>query len=162
MLVIQPLSTLGKKILYHKVQLTQYCIYISASGRIVSTSVTDNFESLKDTGYIYVDVENTGEVTADFSVRCTSLKRPSMCFLQVSVDRCSRGVTKIAAKKVSINPGEVVTLSFIVQTYFLMGNQYECESKHIQVPLSIPLEFYHFYIQFSCLILIMLSYKVHQ
>ena len=49
-----------------------YEIY-SASGRIVSTYATDNFESLKDTGYIYVEVENTGEVTADFAVSCINL-----------------------------------------------------------------------------------------
>ena len=38
-------------------------------------------------------------------------------------------MTKIAAKKVSIDPGEVKTLSFIVQTFFLMGSEYECEGK---------------------------------
>ena len=45
----------------------------SASGRIVSTYATDNFESLKDVGYIYVEVENTGEVTADFAVSSINL-----------------------------------------------------------------------------------------
>lgn len=60
------MSTPGIKINNSKSLL--YALYYSATGRIVSTSVTDNFESLKDTGYIYVDVENTGEVTADFAV----------------------------------------------------------------------------------------------
>jgi len=44
-------------------------MHYSASGRLVSTYATENFEALKDTGYIFVEVENTGEVTADFSVR---------------------------------------------------------------------------------------------
>ena len=49
------------------------------------------------------------------------------------MDRCSRGVTKIAAKRVSIDPGQIVTLSFVVQTFYLVGNNYECESEWIFV-----------------------------
>ena len=62
------MSTPGIKINNSKSLRILYALYYSSTGRIVSTSVTDNFESLKDTGYIYVDVENTGEVTADFAV----------------------------------------------------------------------------------------------
>ena len=51
-------------------------------------------------------------------------------YVQVSVDRCSRGVTRIAAKRVSIDPGQIVTISFIVQTFYLVGNNYECESEY--------------------------------
>ena len=41
----------------------------SASGRIVN-AYANNFDALKDNGFIYVEIENTGEVTAEFSVSC--------------------------------------------------------------------------------------------
>ena len=41
----------------------------SASGRIVN-AYANNFDALKDNGFIYVEIENTGEVTSEFSVSC--------------------------------------------------------------------------------------------
>ena len=42
-------------------------ISCSASGRIVN-AYANNFDALKDNGFIYVEIENTGEVTSEFSV----------------------------------------------------------------------------------------------
>ncbi len=36
-----------------------------------------DFEALVGRGRIYVEVENTGDVTADFSVSCLTIMRPS-------------------------------------------------------------------------------------
>ena len=38
-----------------------------ANGRIVNAYAT-NFEALKDSGFVYVEIENTGEINSEFSV----------------------------------------------------------------------------------------------
>ena len=38
-----------------------------ANGRIVN-AYASNFEALRDNGFVYVEIENTGEITSQFSV----------------------------------------------------------------------------------------------
>ena len=92
-------------------------VYTVGSGRIVDVETTD-FEALVDSGKITVVIENTGEVTASFSV---------------SVLRCTRGVHSVPAKSIYLNPGEVGTLEFTVQAFFATGTDYSCESTYVSM-----------------------------
>ncbi len=83
------------------------------SGRIVDTHAT-NFTALEDYGLITVEVENTGEVTAEFSV---------------SVMKCNQGIQQIPAKSVTMNPGLVANVTFRIGSANSKagGENHECE-----------------------------------
>ncbi len=83
------------------------------SGRILDTHAT-NFTALEGYGVITVEVENTGEVTAEFSV---------------SVMKCNQGIQQIPAKSVTINPGLVANVTFKVGSANSRagGDAHECE-----------------------------------
>jgi hypothetical protein len=86
-------------------------VYSVANGRIVNAYAT-NFEALKDSGFVYVEIENTGDINSEFSV---------------SITRCSRGVHSVAGREVDLDPGAAVELTFQVQTYRALGSDYSCE-----------------------------------
>ena len=56
----------------------------SASGRIVN-AYANNFEALKSNGFIYVEIENTGEVTSEFSVSCHCHAACELCCCKVLI-----------------------------------------------------------------------------
>lgn len=82
-----------------------YFVYSVGSGRIVDTHATD-FEALTGVGEITAEIENTGEVTAEFSI---------------SVIKCSRNVQRVPAKTVSIDPGQTVDVIFKLMSYNSRG-----------------------------------------
>ena len=49
--------------------------YFSGKGRIVDTYATD-FTALANNGEIAVEIENTGDITADYTVRLYMTMRP--------------------------------------------------------------------------------------
>ena len=49
--------------------------YCSGKGRIVDTYATD-FTALESNGEIAVEIENTGDITADYTVRLYMTMRP--------------------------------------------------------------------------------------
>ena len=83
------------------------------SGRIVDTYATD-FEALTGVGVITVVVENTGEVTSEFSV---------------SVMECNRDIHRIPAKTYTVDPGKMAEFIFKVMSYKSRAglSNYKCE-----------------------------------
>ena len=88
-------------------------VYSVGKGRIVDTHATD-FEALTGIGEITVEVQNTGDITAEFSV---------------SVLKCNRDIHRIPAKTVTIDPGKVVNATFKVASFnSRTGNSnHQCE-----------------------------------
>ena len=84
------------------------------SGRIVETYTT-GFRALQGYGTLTVELVNTGEVTAEFSV---------------SVMKCSRGLHMIPAKSVTLDPAEVKNVTFKLQSYSEEGGKMDCEGSH--------------------------------
>ena len=76
-------------------------VYSVGNGRIVDTSASD-FTALKGAGMLSVVVENTGEITAEFSV---------------SVMKCNQGIHRIPAKTVTIDPGKTANVTFMISSY---------------------------------------------
>lgn len=71
------------------------------SGRIVNVEASD-LMSMKTKGKITAVVENTGEVSAEFSV---------------SVHKCTYGVHRVPAQAAVINPGQTETMYFTIMTF---------------------------------------------
>ena len=85
-------------------------VYNTAKGRIVDAYAT-NFTAVKEMGHLYVEVENTGEIEAEFSVVL------SKCL--------GRGSTP--SKSVNIIPGVIANLSFSLQSHNARGEESLCE-----------------------------------
>lgn len=85
-------------------------VYNAAKGRIVDAYAT-NFTAVKDMGRLYVEVENTGEIEAEFSVIL------SECL----------GRDSTPSKTVSIVPGLIANVSFGLQSYNAKGEKSLCE-----------------------------------
>ena len=114
-----------------------------SSGRIVEM-YTVPFTAAVGHGSLTVEVGNTGEVLSEYSV---------------SVTKCTSGLHDIAAKKLSLEPGEVRNTSFTLRSGDTDGGQKECEGK-VYVTLFMKVCTYSsayccllvFLMQFSCTI----------
>ena len=78
-----------------------FFVHNVGKGRIVDTHAT-NFEALTGVGEITVEVQNVGDITAEFSV---------------SVLKCNRDIHRIPAKSVTIDPGRVANITFKVASF---------------------------------------------
>ena len=85
-------------------------VYNVGKGRIVETYSTE-VRALSGMGELTAEIQNTGEVTAEFSV---------------SVMRCT-GLYKMPAKTVSVDPGRIVNVTFKIQSFDNKGGMQECE-----------------------------------
>ena len=85
-------------------------VYNVGKGRIIETYATD-VRAMAGMGELTVEIENTGEITAEFSV---------------SVMRCT-GSYRRPAKTVSILPGKIANVTFKVQSFDNKGGTHECE-----------------------------------
>jgi len=85
-------------------------VYNVGKGRIVETYSPD-VQALSGIGELTAEIQNTGEVTAEFSV---------------SVMRCT-GTYRMPAKTVSVDPGRIVNVTFKVQSFDNKGGMQECE-----------------------------------
>ena len=86
-----------------------------SSGRIVET-YTVPFTAAVGHGSLTVEVGNTGEVLSEYSV---------------SVTKCTTGLHDIAAKTLSLNPGEVKNTSFTLRSGDTDGGDKKCEGLYI-------------------------------
>ena len=89
------------------------------SGRIVSAEASD-LMALKTKGKITAVIENTGEVSAEFSV---------------SVLKCTYGVHQVPAEAAVINPGQTVTMHFSVMAFVTVDEgtkSFMCEGEGVQ------------------------------
>ncbi|XP_019855024.1 PREDICTED: protein HAPLESS 2-A-like [Amphimedon queenslandica] len=86
-------------------------VYNVGSGRIVDVYALD-FEALSDSGKIVVDVENTGDVTAEFSL---------------SVLNCGNGIHTVRARVLNLDPGQIQKSEFRVESYRATGENYVCD-----------------------------------
>ena len=82
-----------------------------SSGRIVET-YTVPFTATVGHGALTVEVGNTGEVSSEYSV---------------SVVKCTSGLHNMAAKTLTLNPGEVQNTSFTLRSGDTDGGGKECE-----------------------------------
>lgn len=85
-------------------------VYNAAKGRIVDAYATE-FTAVKEVGNLYVEVENTGELEAEYSVVL------SECL----------GRQTTPSKVVSILPGYIANVSFSLQSYKTKGESSVCE-----------------------------------
>lgn len=81
-------------------------------GRISEIYHPKTFEALQGFGTLMVELINTGEVTAEFSV---------------SVVSCTSGLHHIPAKTVTLDPGELTNVTFKVQSATSKGGNKDCE-----------------------------------
>ncbi|XP_068682010.1 hapless 2-like isoform X1 [Montipora foliosa] len=88
-------------------------IYNRASGRILKAYAQD-FETLSKDGRLYVIVQNTGYVTADFSV---------------VISECSGAIGKFREKSISINPQKTHMFTFPIHAYGMEGGNNYCAVK---------------------------------
>ena len=102
-----------------------------ASGRIVD-AFTTGFKALQGRGTLTVELSNTGELTAEFTV---------------AVIKCTRGVHHIPAKSIILDPGKIMNATFLLRSYSQKGGNmtcegtvfpyYSCISNLADVPLSV-------------------------
>ncbi|XP_015762006.1 PREDICTED: protein HAPLESS 2-like [Acropora digitifera] len=85
-------------------------IYNRASGKILKAYAQD-FEALSKDGHLYVIVQNTGYVTADFSV---------------VISTCSGAIGKFREKSISINPQKTHMFTFTIHAYNEKGGNNFC------------------------------------
>lgn len=85
-------------------------VYNAARGRIVDAYATD-FTAVKEVGYLFVEVENTGQLESEYSVVL------SECL----------GRKSTPSKIVSILPGRIANVSFSLQSYKTKGENSLCE-----------------------------------
>lgn len=88
-------------------------IYNRASGKILKAYAQD-FEAVSKDGRLFVVVQNTGYVTADFAV---------------VISECSGAVGKFREKSLSINPQKTHLFSFDVHAYNMKGGNNYCVVK---------------------------------
>ena len=92
-----------------------------SSGRIVET-YTVPFTAAVDQGSLTVEIGNTGEVMSDYSV---------------SVVKCTSGLHDLAAKSLSLQPGEVQNTSFVLRSGDTDGGKKECEGLCFNMFLAV-------------------------
>ena len=85
-------------------------VYNVGKGRIVDARTSD-FKALTEVGTMYVEVENTGEIVAEFTVVL------SECF----------GRKNLPGKEITIEPGRIGNVTFFLQSYKMFGEQSLCE-----------------------------------
>lgn len=85
-----------------------------STGRIVETYTT-GFIARTTSGSLTVEIANTGEIASDYTV---------------SVANCSKKMYKIPDEKLSLDPGEVKNVSFMLRTAGKAGGKKECEGTH--------------------------------
>ena len=86
-----------------------------SSGRIVET-YTVPFTATVGHGTLTVEVGNTGEVSSDYSV---------------SVVKCDSGLYDMAARSLSLEPGEVKNTTFALRSGDIDGGGKECEGTYM-------------------------------
>jgi hypothetical protein len=84
-------------------------VYNAARGRIVDAYATD-FTAVKEVGYLFVEVENTGQLESEYSIVL------SECL----------GRKTTPSKVVSILPGGIANVSFSLQSYKTKGENSLC------------------------------------
>ena len=89
-------------------------VYNAAKGRIVDAYAT-NFTAVKEVGYLFVEVENTGQLESEYSIVL------SECL----------GRKSTPSKVVSILPGQIANVSFSLQSYKTKGENSLCEGVYI-------------------------------
>lgn len=87
-------------------------VFNVGKGRIVDARTTE-FKALTDIGKMYVEVENTGEITAEFTVVL------SECF----------GRKNLPGKGIIIEPGKTQNVTFLLQSYKMFGENSVCEGQ---------------------------------
>lgn len=90
-------------------------------GRIIEAYI-EPFEALSVDGYLNVYVQNTGSISASYTV---------------SVSHCSGGVDWIPSKTITIDPLQQVNVSFTVRSYHSIGQINSCDSMFMDVYVTI-------------------------
>ena len=90
------------------------CVYRSP-GRIVEAFI-DPFESLSIDGLLNVYIQNTGSITATYTI---------------SVSHCSGGIDWVPSKSVTIDPMEETNITFTIHSFHSIGQINTCEGKLI-------------------------------
>ena len=115
----------------------------TGKARIVDTFAED-FEAMGEVGHLTVEVQNTGEIGAQFSI---------------SVAQCS-GHHNLPAKTVTINPAQTVNVTFKLQSFHAKGQYVVCEGKGSYTAALTIGHHTRSDLQCSCLTLVTASFKL--